>query len=308
MMKKLFKRHAKKDEARVLISRTAGERVVYSIMFLIFALYAISIIYPLLYLVMNSLQDWLEFSKGTIDAFALPKPFHFENYKEAIFGMKMFNSLGEEIGMLQMFFNSIWFCVVTIAGGVLMSSFTGYAMAKYKFKLRSAIYAVAIFSMTIPIVGTTGSMFKLVSDLGIYNTPFYAILTSLGGFGFNFLVMYGFFSSISWSYAEAVFIDGGGHFTVFFRIMLPQARMAMLTLAIVAFIGHWNDYMTMLLYLPDYPTLASGLYQISRLFTRGGNIPAYYAGLVIATIPVIIIFACFQDTIMKNFSVGGLKG
>ncbi len=305
---KLFKRHKAKDEASILTSRTTAEKIVYAFVFVIFLAYAATIIYPLLYLVSNSLLDGLDYTDG-LRAFFIPKNPQFSNYGIALSSMAMPDSKGHDIGLPMMFFNSIWYCAVIIGGGILMSSFTGYALAKYNFKLKPIIYTVAIFSMTIPIVGTTGAMFKLVSDLGLYNTPFYAICTSLGGFGFNFLVMYGFFSSISWSYAEAVFIDGGGHFTVFFKIMLPQAKMAMLTLAIVSFIGTWNDYMNVLLYLPDYPTVASGLYALEYSpFVRSGNMPAYYAGLVIATIPVIIIFACFQDTIMKNFSVGGLKG
>ena len=133
-------------------------------------------------------------------------------------------------------------------------------------------------------------------------------MTFTSGFGFNFIVLYGFFANVSWSYAEAVFIDGGGHATVFFKIMLPQAFPPMMTLAIMSFIGCWNDYMTTLLYMPDYPTLASGIYKIQTTMKRDGHYPLYFAGLVIATIPVIVIYSLFSDMIMKNFTVGGLKG
>lgn len=298
-------KRGKKEVASILTKRSKGEKVLYGIIFVIFALYALSLLYPLVYLLMNSLRGMLSYNR---DPMAFPTELRFDNYITALTGMKMITSVGRDVYLPEMFFNSIWYCAVVILGSVLMSSFTGYALSKYDFKLKPVIYTLAIFSMTIPVVGTTGSMFKLVSDLNIYNTPMYAILYSLGGFGFNFLVMYGFFKNVSWSYAEATFIDGGGHFTVFFRIMMPQASMSILTLAIISFIGVWNDYMTVLLYLPDYPTLASGLYKIQKSFTRGGNYPAYYAGLVIATIPVLIIFASFSDTIMNNFSVGGLKG
>lgn len=301
----MFKKKTKKDVASILTKRSKGEKVLYGIIFALFLLYAISLLYPLIYLLMNSLRDMLSYNR---DPMAFPKEFRFQNYVTAMTGMMMITSTGREVYLPEMFFNSLWYCAVTILGSVLMSSFTGYALSKYNFKAKPVIYTLAIFSMTIPVVGTTGSMFKLVSDMGIYNTPMYAILYSLGGFGFNFLVMYGFFKNISWSYAEATFIDGGGHFTVFFRIMLPQASMSILTLAIISLIGVWNDYMTVLLYLPDYPTLASGLYRIQKSFTRTGDYPSYYAGLVIATIPVLVVFTAFSDTIMNNFSVGGLKG
>ena len=84
----------------------------------------------------------------------------------------------------------------------------------------------------------------------------------------------------------------------------------MLTLCIMAFIGAWNDYMTMILYMPDFPTLASGLYVIEASLKRGdgGNYPVYYAALMISCIPIIVIFSVFSDIIMSNFTIGGLKG
>ena len=301
----------KNDDASILTQRTASERVLYTIMFIIFVIYSISLLYPLFYLLINSFNDSLTYSRNIStgkNVFSFPEVWHFENYVTAMNGMKMVNSVGDPIYLPEMFFNSVWYCGITIFGGVFISSCTGYVIAKYRFKARNFIYALVIFSMTIPIVGTAGATFKLFRQLNLYDSPLYVVVCSLGGFGFNFLIMYGFFNSISWSYAEAVFIDGGGHFSVFFKIMLPQAKMPMLTLAIMAFIGAWNDYMTPLLYLPDFPTIASGLYRIQASFLRSGLRTAYFAGLMLSILPVIILFSCFSDVIMKNFTMGGLKG
>lgn len=105
-----------------------------------------------------------------------------------------------------------------------------------------------------------------------------------------------------------MFVDGGGHFTVFFKIMLPQALTPMLALAILSGIGEWNDYLTPLLYLPDFPTVASGIYQIKLESASRGDTPSYFAGLTLSVAPVLVLYACFSDTIMKNFNMGGLKG
>ena len=161
--------------------------------------------------------------------------------------------------------------------------------------------------MTIPIVGSMGSYYKLIGELGLYDTPFYVVATHLSGWGFNFLVMYGFFKSVSWDYAEAAFIDGGGHFLVFFRIMIPLALGPVVTLFVVAFVQNWNDYMTMILYLPSYPTLASGLYTFQANSQRLVNWPVYYAGLLISLIPVLVLFAFCSDIMMRNMNVGGIK-
>ena len=124
----------------------------------------------------------------------------------------------------------------------------------------------------------------------------------------SFLVLYAFFKNISWEYAEAVLVDGGGHFTIFFKIMLPMAIPAVGALALVNGISAWNSYLDVLLYNPDWPTLASGLFGVSQTLPRLGNIPAYYAALFISIIPVLVVFITFSDKVMSNFTVGGLKG
>ena len=130
----------------------------------------------------------------------------------------------------------------------------------------------------------------------------------MGGYGMHFLVLYGVFKNISWSYAEAVFMDGGDHLTVFFKIMLPQAVMPMLSIGIISLIGAWNDEATPLIYLPDIPTLAAGLFRIQTTFLRAGDTPAYYAGLLLSVVPTIILYYFTSGTIFKHFSYGGLKG
>ena len=161
--------------------------------------------------------------------------------------------------------------------------------------------------MTIPIVGSMGAYYKLIGELGLYDTPMYVVVTNLSSWGFNFLVMYGFFKNVSWTYAEASFVDGGGHFTVFFKIMLPVALGPIITRFVVSAISHWNDYMTMILYIPSYPTLASGLYTFQANAIREVNYPVYFAGLLITLIPVLVLFTFCSDIMMSNMNVGGIK-
>lgn len=296
------------DEASILSQRTKGERVVYGIVFAFFLSYALIIAACLLYLLITSFLTGYEYNHRE-NPFVLPEIFQFKNYIEAM-GMNV-RSFTENrpIYLPEMFFNSVWYCVITVAGQLMMSNFTGYVFSKYKFRGRAVMYAIIIFCMTIPIVGTTGAMFKFVNTIGIYNTPFYPVLTSLSGIGFNFMVMYGFYQNVSWSYAEAVFLDGGGHFSAYTKVMLPQAKMAIVTLGVVAFIQCWNNYETSLLMLPDFPTVASGLQRLKiEVGTRGNNVPAFYAGLVLSMVPIVVLFASCSDIIMKNLSIGGLKG
>jgi ABC-type glycerol-3-phosphate transport system permease component len=232
----------------------------------------------------------------------LPKKWQWQNYIDVFKLLEV-----KQTNMIGMIGNTLWWVFGATFLSIFSVTLVAYAVTRYRFPGRNVIYAVIIFTMTIPIIGSTGSTLKLLSDLHIYNTPLF-LLTACSGFGFNFMILYGFFKSLPWSFAEAVFIDGGSDFTAFFRIMLPQAKSAIFTLVIMAWIGAWNDYTTALLYLPDFPTIASGLYRVQDKAIKSGDIPVYYAGLVLSIIPVIVLFSCCSDTIMKNFTLGGLKG
>ena len=294
----------------ILTKRSSGAKVLFGVVFCVFCIYALSLIVPFLFLINNSLKAPTEYVTDLFNGniYSRPDKFMFKNYINVFSEMKTPDSYGNDITFLRMTFNSIWYTLVTVFCGLASSTMVAYCLSKYRFKIRGLLYGIAIVSMTIPIIGTGGAMYKLTFDLKIYNTPLYPLLTAWGGFGFNFLILYGFFNSISWSYAEAVFIDGGGHFTAFFKIMLPQVLPAMLTLAIMGFIGGWNDYTTPMMFLPDYPTIASGIYSVQTHLKRNGNYPQYFSALIISIIPVLIIFIVFSDLIMQNFTIGGLKG
>ena len=163
--------------------------------------------------------------------------------------------------------------------------------------------------MTIPIVGSMASAFKIYQTIGIYDTPLYVVISSMGGFGGTFLIYYGYFKNISWSYAEATMMDGGGPFTIFFKIMLPQALPLLTTYAVTGAITSWNDYMTFVTYMPSWPNLATGLYQFqAAVGVRSANMPMFFAGAMISMIPTIIIFMTCSSKIMTSLSIGGLKG
>ena len=298
------------DAARVLTLRSKSEKVLFGVVFLVFFTYAASIIYPIIWMLINSFQDPLVYFNKLANGgnpFALPEVWAPDNYAYAFNRMYTVNSLGEKIFIPEMLFNSAWFCAFNIIP-VLWYAINGYIFSKYKFRGRKFIYGFVMFTMTFPLSGTGGALFKLYYDIGFYNTPLMVVPGLMGVFGFSFLIMVGFYSNVSWHYAEAVFMDGGGHYTAFFKIMLPQATSMLITFGLLSFIAAWNDYMTPLLYLPDFPTLASGLYRIQISFTRTGNVPAFFAGLTFVTIPILAVFSFFGNRIMSNFSIGGLKG
>ena len=291
----------RKSGGSILDKKTTGEKILYVVVFAIFTLQSLSLILPVGWMIMSSLKGLREYE--TANPFALPVAWEFENYLEAF---KALNA--GDTNFFGMILNSLWYTIISTALGVFVPATTGYIMSKYRFPGHGVIFSVAIIAMVIPIVGSAASRMKIIAFLHLDDSPLYAIVNSLGGFGGTFLVYYGFFKALSWSYAEAVMIDGGGHFTIFFKIMLPQAMPILLTYAITGAIGYWNEYETMILYLPSYPTLASGLFEFQSVQTRSPDWPVYFAGLIISVIPTIALFCAFSDRIMTSLSIGGLKG
>lgn len=298
-MKKLFKLKGR----NILESREGITKVFFVAMFVFLCFYSLSMLFPFCWMIISSFKDPIEYAVG--NPLALPvEGWHFENYISVFEKL----TLPDGTNYLDMLFNSIWYTLLSSSLTCFMSCVTGYCISRYNFKGRGLIYSTAIFCMTIPIVGTAGAYYRLIGKLGIYDTPLYVVVTHLSSWGMYFLIMYGFFKNISWSYAEAVFVDGGGHFTVFFKIMLPQAIGPIAMMFIMSAIGNWNNYESILLYLPSYATLASGLYVFRAVQTRSVNYPMYFAGLFVSMVPIIILFSLFSDLIMTNMSVGGLKG
>ena len=156
------------------------------------------------------------------------------------------------------------------------------------------------------------SLENVVYSLRLEESPLF-LLTFLGGFGSNFLIMYSFFKGIDKTYMEAAEIDGANRFGIFFKIMLPLAKGPFLSLFLLTFITQWNNYETPILFLSQMPTLSSGLYEFSMVmrFPQENILSpqmTFYAGTLLASIPVIMLVAFFGEKLMTNVNSGGIKG
>ncbi|MCX4307368.1 MAG: carbohydrate ABC transporter permease [Acetatifactor sp.] len=269
------------------------------VVFILLAFYAFTLIYAMGWAVLSSLKTQMEFSTNLV---GLPKEWKFDNYLQAFRSVQAGGH-----NMFEMFFNSIWYSCGGALLGVIASAMVAYVVAKYEFPGRGLVYAVALVTMMIPVVGSFPSQYRMYSQLGILDSPL-LLVTKFSGFGFNFVMLYSFFKTLSWTYAEAGFIDGASHLKVFLKVMLPQALPVMGSLFLVATVQLWNEYMEPNLFLQSHPTLSSGLYVFQLEMTRGTNYPLLFAGLIVSVIPVIILFAKFQNTMMESMSMGGLKG
>ena len=294
--------------AKEKIHRSRWEKTALGICLAVFCLYAISLIYPFLWMTINAFKSKTEFY-GNV--FALPTEWKFENFYNAVVNFKISVGSGagtKQVNLLQMFGMSIFLTVVVTALEIFVSACTAYIMAKYKFPGRSVLYAVIIFAYVAPIVGSMPATYRFMNQIHLLNTIPGVLLIYVGGVGFAFLILYGQFKSLSWSYAEAAFIDGANDFGVFFKIMLPLSMPSLTAMAVVTAISYWNDFNTPKIYLESYPTLAVGINQRSTDMRYQNEYPLMFACMIVSVLPIIVFFSCFQKTIMKNMVAGGLKG
>lgn len=280
------------------IKRSGTDLTFMWIMFALFVLYAISLLFPFLWCFMNSFKGMQEFFYNVN---GLPVVWYFDNWKTS-FTL----SIDNNITIPQMYLNSVILTVGCTFFSMFSCSATAYVLTKFDFYGKSAIYTAAIVIMMIPTMGSMAAMYRLYNNTGLINTYTGIFITSMGGFGSGFLLLYGFYKNLSWTYAEAAQIDGAGHFRIYFGIMLPMAVPALTAVGILTGIGFWNDYFTVYMYAPEKANIAYGIQRISS--EAGADLPQVFAAMMLSVIPVLVVFACFQKTIMQNTAVGGVKG
>lgn len=276
-----------------------GYHVTKWFVFIVFIIYAITLLFPFIWMTINSLKTTGDFSSGNY--FGWPKEFAGKNFIE-VMSMKVGN---ETIAM--MFLMSV---ITTILGtfiNVGLSACVAYVIAKFKFPGRGILYGVAIFTMVVPIVGTLPAQVNMMQTFHLDKSILGVMFLYSSCFGFNFILLYSAFSSISNTYMEAASVDCAGRFKTFFKIMLPMAKGPIIAASILTAIGYWNDYQTPFLYMPeDYQTLAVGLQEFQA--QNQASYPLTFASMLISVIPILILYICFQKRIIESTNAGGLKG
>ena len=270
------------------------------VIFLLFIVYGASLLFPFIWMLYSSFKTGQEFD---INIYGWPRQFYGLNFVEVL------NYRIDGQSVLNMFFMSVFFTVVGTIINLFFSSIAAYTLSKFKFIGRGVIYGLAIFTMIVPIVGTLPAQVQMMQTLHLdeENAILGVLFLYSGAFGFNFILLYSSFSSVSNSYLEAAAVDGCGRFKTFFRVVLPQVKGSLIACGVLQAIGLWNDYSTPRLFLPrGHTTLAVGLQMLQE--EAGGNYPQIFASMIISIIPVLIIYLIFQKKIIASTNAGGLKG
>ena len=283
------------------------------ILFGTLAIYTLSMIFVLYFGLVNSLKSGHDFYRENY--FGLPRKgvlygWKFSNYVEMFteFTVQV-RPVGQRprtVYFWEMLFNSLTYSVVMSAFTIATQVMVAYACAKYTFKGRKLLYNVAIVVMIIPIIGSLASEMQFANTLGLRNNLFGVCVMRCKYPGIYFLVFYATFKNISWTYAEAAQIDGASHLRIFLNIMLPLISSTLIAIFVLQFIANFNDYQTPMIFIPNSPTLAYGLF----LYKSDSQIEPtrILAATMFTCVPVVILFIVFRNKIMGNVTVGGIKG
>lgn len=290
-MNKSIKRSGKK---------TGGQRAVFAVAAVILFIHCASLLFCLGWGVLSSLKTQKEFSLNS--PLALPESWKFVNYVTAfkslsVRGFNLFGLIG----------NSLWYAVGTPLIQITISMVLAYVVVKFPCKITKFYHAFTLVLMMINISAGSAATYRFFARLGIVNSPLF-LLGKMGKTTFAYLIFCACWRGMANDYMEAARIDGASHWAVMFKIMIPQVMGTWGALFIMDFITYWNDCTTSMMYFPDWPTLATGLFEYESNMIRSVNMPVYFAGLTISMIPVLVLFIIFQDTIMEKVSMGGIKG
>lgn len=287
-----------KKKNRFIQQRTIGERILYSFVFVIFALVACFYLYIYFWCFTAAVKSHNEI---VLKPFAMPEEWRFGNFIEVFKYLKV-----GKVGYFGMLFNSLYFSVVGSFIKVMVTSLFAYTCTKYRFPGSKLIYPTVMIMLTLPIYGSQGSQYIIIKRLGLINS-YMQIILSFSGMNMWFLYFTATFGSVSDSYGEAAVLDGANDFQVYYHVMLPQVFNLWLAMFLMSWNAEWNNYASVLLYLPKLPTLAGGIYMFEIDAVQSVRLDMLYAAYSLSAIPPLIIFAFFSNILTNSVSVGGVK-
>ncbi len=288
------------------------QNILTAIMLAFLILYAVSLLGVIAWGIMTAFKGPIDFMDNP---YKFPQKF-VNNIKTVFQEFRLENTVTADglssrtVELPQMYLYSVLYALGSAFAATVVPCVTAYACARFQFRFSKVIYTTVIVAMIIPTVGNLPSELQMVVSFGLYNKIYGLWLLKANFLGMYFLVFYGVFKTFPASFTEAAKIDGANNLTIMLKIAFPLVLNVMSTVLLINFINFWNDYQTPLLYMPAYPTVAYGLFQLNMGAVRGkiANVPAKLAASLLVVIPTLILFVAFQGRLLGSLTVGGVKG
>lgn len=269
------------------------------VMYVVLILLAAIMIYPFLWSVTASLKTNRQiFSGNPLDL--IPRPATFDNYRRAF----------ELMPFGRFLLNSAMLAILVPAASILIGSMAAYAFARMDFSGRDLIFLALLGVMMMPGHITLIPRFALVRKLGWINKYTALIIPGIfsGQLVFNIFLMRQHFLSVPKELEEAALIDGCSRWGVWWKVVMPNSKPAIATLAIMGFKSEWNSFLWPNIVINDYMKMPIqvGLSCLQSNMRTGWDI--LMAGTTIAIIPLIVIFLCFQRFFISGVMTSGMGG
>ena len=223
------------------------------------------------------------------------------------FTMEQYTNLFSRLNVAVNFINSLFLSTIVTLISLFFNSMAGYAFAKFRFKGKDKLFNVLLSSMIIPAQVTMLPLFLMLKYMGVLNTYLAIIIPGMANI-FGIFLIRQYVLSIPDSLIEAARIDGASEFQIYVRVILPQVKPILITLAIFTFLGTWNDFLWPLIALTDSSmfTLPVALANLMGEHTKDPEL--MMAGSVLTILPVIILFLALQKYYIRGIMAGSVKG
>jgi raffinose/stachyose/melibiose transport system permease protein len=246
---------------------------------------------PVITLILTALKDAGDFAVN--GAFSIPKAIRWANFGEAW-----------DTGVKNYFWNSVIVTCFKVPLGILLESMAAFALVHMQFKWADRVFAYILIGLIVPIQMTLVPLTLLMNALNLIDTLTGLTILYIGfGVPFGVLVLRGFFRTVPTAIIEAARLDGASWFRIFYRIALPLALPAVVSLCILDGVATWNEFILAQIFLrsDERRTLPLGLVQFSTQFSTQYDQLA--AAVLIAVVPLVVVFLLFQ-----RYFVSGMGG
>ncbi|PUA37354.1 sugar ABC transporter permease [Paenibacillus elgii] len=268
-----------------------------SIPHLVLIPYVLIVVYPIYFIVISSLKKNNEI---ITNPWGLPSEFSFSHYESAL--------TNSHLGTY--FINSLYIATIATVGSLLLAMGIAFAVTRMRFpSLSKLVYGLLLLSLLIPPASLLIPLYIMVKDMGLYNTPLALIIPYMAfGIPLTVFVVAAFMKAIPTELEEAGVMDGLSAYGLLFRVVFPLSLPTLVTVFIINFLGHWNEYVMANLFLSTQTlrTLPVAVVGFADKFNM--NYGALCASISISVIPIIIIFIFLQKQIIEGVTAGSVKG
>ncbi len=258
---------------------------------------AIVAVLPIIVCVFTAFKSEEEYTQGSV--LELPKSFFYlDNFKEAL----------TKANMLRCFGNTLLVLIVVLTVSVFISAMLAYVLNRFTFPGRNLIHSLFLFASLLPGIAMQVTIYQIMYTLGLINHLYGYMIVLCGTDIISIYIFLQFFENLPVALDESATMDGCTYFGVFFKILFPLLKPAIMTTVVLKGVSVYNEYYASNLYLQkaELRTISTALYTFTGPY--GSKYNYICAGVLITIIPILIFFLIFQKQVYSGMAAGAVKG